>query len=183
MPARRSLPILRLAGKVSSRRRPVNSALGCVSRKVRVYSLRRNQQPSGASALLGEPMTPRLAKHRLREQGAPNAALRGWHPGHTEAKPHSQFHGRAAHGRTTSLARRRAGGAGRQNPRSAAKAHVLRATGQHRCESSASSPALAFQRSLTGRSTGAPTAWHLAREAQPAYPPPRGQGATPSSPG
>jgi hypothetical protein len=38
-------------------------------------------------------------------------------------------------------------------------------------------------RCLTGRSTGAPTARHLAREAQPAYPPPRGQGATPSSPG
>ena len=36
---------------------------------------------------------------------------------------------------------------------------------------------------LTGRSTGAPTAGHLAREALPAYPAPRGQGVHPLSPG
>ena len=36
---------------------------------------------------------------------------------------------------------------------------------------------------LTRRSTGAPTAGHLAREAPLAYPAPRGQGVHPSSPG
>lgn len=38
-------------------------------------------------------------------------------------------------------------------------------------------------RCLTCRSTGAPTACCLARAALPAYPAPRGQGSTPSSPG
>ena len=111
---------MRRAARAPYRRRPDSSTLGCVSGEVRVYSLRSHQQPSGASALLGKPKTPRVAKHRLREQGAPNAALRGWHPGHTEAKPHSQFHGRAAHGRTGSLVQRRAGGARRHSPRSVA---------------------------------------------------------------
>ena len=36
---------------------------------------------------------------------------------------------------------------------------------------------------LTGRSTGAPTAGHLAREALHAYPAPRWQGVQPLSPG
>ncbi len=39
------------------------------------------------------------------------------------------------------------------------------------------------RRRLTGRSTGAPTAGHLAREALVAYSAPRGQGGHPSSPG
>ena len=41
----------------------------------------------------------------------------------------------------------------------------------------------ATSRRLTQRSTGAPTAGHLAREALTVYPAPRGQGVQPSSPG
>ncbi len=55
--------------------------------------------------------------------------------------------------------------------------------GQGQCSSGTSSPAQAAGRSLTGRSTGAPTAWHLARAALAVYHAPHGPGAIPSSPG
>ena len=110
--------MLHLAGKASSRRRPVNSALGSVSREVRVYSLRRHQQPSVASASLGEPPDPRPLKRRLPRQHATKAALRGYRRRHTESNPESQFHGRAAYGQAGSNIQRHARGAGMLSPRS-----------------------------------------------------------------
>ncbi len=74
--------------------------------------------------------------------------------------------GRAAHGTPDLLCRRRERGArGRQ-----------RFGCQRRRERSC-------VRGLTGRSTGGATAGHLARVAQCAYPPPRGQGSLPRLPG
>jgi hypothetical protein len=66
------------------------------------------------------PRSPLPTMHRLPEQRSIKAALRGRRPGRTEAKPHSQLHGRAAYGRAGSLVQRRVGGAGGQSPRSAA---------------------------------------------------------------
>jgi hypothetical protein len=57
---------------------------------------------------------------------------------------------------------------------------VAIAHGRAACEGSV---AAGQTRRLTCRSTGAPTAGHLAREALTVYPAPRGQGVHPSSPG
>ena len=177
------MPILHLAGKASIRRRPVNSALGCVSKKLGVYSASLHQQPSRASAGRSVPRGPRSTMQRLQEPSSTKAALRGCRSVHTESKPQGQFHGRAAYERTGSLVQGRAGGAGRQSPRSA---NFQAVAGSYRPASVrfncslpfahwSTQPNLSFNRTANGVSPWprGSVVHHL----------PRGQGATPSSAG
>ena len=69
-----------------------------------------------------------------------------------------------------------------EQPKTKSKADPLAASA-HRRYKPATPPVHATSRCLTQRSTGAPTAGHLAHEALTVYPAPRGQGVHPSSPG
>jgi hypothetical protein len=104
------------AAKAPSRRRPVNSALGRVSRSSCVYSPSRHQQPSGASSRLGKSSPRGIGPRRLLETELKFAALRGSRLWHTDARSGSQFHGRAASGRVGPLRQGRAGGARNSTP-------------------------------------------------------------------
>jgi hypothetical protein len=104
------------AAKAPSRRRPVNSALGRVSRSSCVYSPSRHQQPSGASSRLGKSSPRGNGRRRLLETALKSAALRGWRLWHMDARSGRQFHGHAAFGRVGPLRQVRAGGAGEQTP-------------------------------------------------------------------
>ncbi len=167
---------MRRAGLASIRRRPVNSALGLAGGKARVRS--------AASALRSRSQDPNPRdRHGCLTScnvACPVQALRagqgqdslwqrprvscGWRlaPACSAAQ---SVGGRAARGRPGSSCRRRARGArGRQ-----------RFSCQRRCERRC-------VRGLTGRSTGGATAGRLARVAQCAYSPPRGQGSLPRPP-
>ena len=137
MPARRRLPILRLAGKASTRRRPVNSALGRALNPARCFPSLR-PAPQGSSSLLGKSSLPVLllpttrfgracktrvlpslrlsaasGASRLPRSASPRPSCRPVVAGASRrrAAPRCQFVGHAALESTGSLLQRRAGGA------------------------------------------------------------------------
>ncbi len=168
---------MRRAGQAPCRCRPVSSTLGLAGGNARVQR--------AASALRSHPENSNTrdrycglsccsvvcAVQALRAgQSQRSSSLRpgvriGWRFAPACCAAQSVC-GRTAHGRTGSSCRRRARGTrGRQ-----------RFGCQCPCQRSCG-------RGLTGRSTGGATAGRLARVAQLAYPPPRGQGSLPRPPG
>ncbi len=179
------MPILRLAGKASTRRRPVNSALGCTGRIGRVpcncqafiNRRRLHLRCSGSHPCRGPLGSARhqvsLAPKRFAGC-APGTRTRSLKVSSTAAPP-ADGPGRLASAVQAALEDKAFA------PSSTAQCSAP--TGQGQRSSCASPAAQAARRSLTSRSTGAPTAWHLARAALSAYHAPHGPGAMPSSPG
>ncbi len=176
---------MRRTGQAPYRRRPVNSALGCTGRLGRVpcgcqaFNNRRrvHLRCSGSHPCRGPLSNARLQVARVPQRfacGAPGTRTRSLKVSSTVAPP---VEGPAYLANAVQAALEYRVWA----PSSIAQCSAP--TGQGQCSSGAGPPAQAARRSLTGRSTGAPTAGHLAREAPAVYAAPRGQGVQPSSSG
>ncbi len=176
---------MRRTGQAPYRSRPVNSALGCTGKLGRV--------PCNCQAFINR------RRLHLRCSGSHPCRRSLGSARHQVSLAPQRFAGGAPGTRTRSLRVSSTVAPPAQGP--ACLANAVQAaledkafapsstaqcsapTGQGQCSSGASPPAQAARRSLTGRSTGAPTAWHLARAAPSVYHAPRGPGAIPSSPG
>jgi hypothetical protein len=166
------VPILRLAGKASSRRRPVNSALGCALRNCRVHLPSHHQQPSGASALLGKSIKARTIQELRRLARAVNAALRGRRSRFSDESFESQFRGRTACASSAPLRQGRASGAESRAPRFA---------GSDAFAASRWSSLMWFKLQCAGHRPSAPPNLSLNRSANGKSPWPRGSSGSSSA--
>jgi hypothetical protein len=156
---------MRLAARASCRRRPVSSTLGCALRNCRVHLPSRHQQPSGASALLGNSSNVYASQQPRRLVHAVNTALRERRSRCSDESFESQFHGRAACGSSAPLRQGREGGAEWRTPWSAS------------CNSRAATcwPSLMwFYRRCACQRPSAPPNWSFNRSANGWPPCPRG---------
>jgi hypothetical protein len=151
--------IIGRTAKPSTRRRPVNSALGCALRNCRVHLPSRHQQPSGASALLGNSSKVYAIQQLRRLVHAVNAALRGKHLRCSDESFESQFHGRAACGSSAPLRPGRAGGAEWRAPHLASSSayaasywpSLMWFNRQCACQRPSAPPNLSLNRSANGK--------------------------------
>ena len=166
------------AGLASIRRRPVNSALGRAMLHSRVSAL---QNLGEVGALRGRTAVPRLSEYPASEVRATSSKQVHTGASRRRAAPGSQpgLLRCAPSALRANLHRRE------DKPQHQAAATLL-ARPFHAGLVSGTPPACPSQprrRGLTCRSTGAPTACRLSREALVVHHPPRGPGATPLSPG
>jgi hypothetical protein len=157
--------MLRLAARAPCRSGPVTSTLGCALRNFRVHLPSHHQQPSGASALLGNTSNVYVIQQPRRLVRAVNTALRERRSRCSDESFESQFHGRAAGGSSAPLRQGREGGAEWRTP--------------HLASSSAYAasywPSLMwFNRQCACQRPSAPPNWSLNRSANGKSPWPRG---------
>jgi hypothetical protein len=189
------LPILRLAGKPAHRCRPVSSTLGSGMQEDSALGQRVQQgshrgAPKRECQRDGNPLcrtaptgSHRTCRNRSTHDRSPRSNQCNKGASRRRAAPGSQsvtllrrlvcqrgLYHRARNSRVSST--------GAPAPRAISVANRS-ASGYN----TLLCPPPARGRCLTCRSTGAPTAYRLAREAVLAYPPPRGQAGTPLSPG
>jgi hypothetical protein len=186
--------MLRLAGKASIRRRPVNSALGCGGTLPWTSRALCHCQQVQAALCLRILVAEGIRALRVAQlQGGPSAvsstrALRAYV--RLRRQSSSRQLGAAVHRSPTAASARhpKLNATTTRLPHCRARRpkHLSLRAAPATANSNTLGPVLTLRprdRSLTRRSTGAPTAGHLGREALLVHHAPRGQGALPLSPG